>query len=122
VGFMSPSFVGIVPSIEMVIAAGVGGRSSLFGAIYGSLLVNFGKTYFSESMPELWLFVIGSMFILVVMVFPNGLADLDAVSAARAVAKLVARVRRRSVARTIEIAPLRIADSKPSVAGDDGSI
>src|SRR4030088_2656013 len=63
VGFMSPSFVGIVPSIEMVIAAAVGGRASLFGAIYGSLLVNFGKTYFSESFPELWLFVIGALFI-----------------------------------------------------------
>ncbi|MGC4060893.1 MAG: urea ABC transporter permease subunit UrtC [Aquabacterium sp.] len=49
VGFMSPSFVGIVPSIEMVIFAAVGGRMSLVGAIYGALLVNFGKTYFSES-------------------------------------------------------------------------
>jgi urea transport system permease protein len=77
VGFMSPSFVGIVPSIEMVIAAAVGGRASLFGAIYGSLLVNFGKTYFSESFPELWLFVIGAMFIAVVMVLPNGLAGIN---------------------------------------------
>jgi len=77
VGFMSPSFVGIVPSIEMVIAAAVGGRASLFGAIYGSLLVNFGKTYFSESFPELWLFVIGAMFIVVVIALPNGLAGLD---------------------------------------------
>lgn len=74
VGFMSPSFVGIVPSIEMVIAAAVGGRHSLLGAIYGSLLVNFGKTYFSEEFPELWLFLLGALFILVVMVFPNGLA------------------------------------------------
>jgi urea transport system permease protein len=119
VGFMSPSFVGIVPSIEMVIAAAVGGRSSLFGAIYGSLLVNFGKTYFSESMPELWLFVIGAMFILVVMVFPNGLADLDLVAAARSAQKLVTRMRRRSPARAIGLAPLRIADSKPSVASPD---
>jgi urea transport system permease protein len=77
VGFMSPSFVGIVPSIEMVIAAAVGGRASLFGAIYGSLLVNFGKTYFSESFPELWLFVIGALFIGVVMLFPDGLAGID---------------------------------------------
>jgi urea transport system permease protein len=76
VGFMSPSFVGIVPSIEMVIAAAVGGRHSLLGAIYGSLLVNFGKTYFSEEFPELWLFLLGSLFILVVMVFPNGLAGV----------------------------------------------
>jgi urea transport system permease protein len=78
VGFMSPSFVGIVPSIEMVIAAAVGGRHSLLGAIYGSLLVNYGKTFFSESLPELWLFLLGGLFILVVMAFPNGLAGLDA--------------------------------------------
>lgn len=77
VGFMSPSFVGIVPSIEMVICAAVGGRGSLFGAVYGSLLVNFGKTYFSESFPELWLFVIGFLFIAVVMLFPNGLAGIQ---------------------------------------------
>jgi urea transport system permease protein len=77
VGFMSPSFVGIVPSIEMVIFAAVGGRNSLFGAIYGTLLVNFGKTYFSESFPELWLFVIGFLFIGVVMLFPNGLAGIE---------------------------------------------
>jgi urea transport system permease protein len=77
VGFMSPSFVGIVPSIEMVIATAVGGRASLLGAIYGSLLVNYGKTFFSESLPELWLFLLGGLFILVVMAFPNGLAGLD---------------------------------------------
>jgi urea transport system permease protein len=76
VGFMSPSFVGIVPSIEMVIYAAVGGRLSLIGAVYGTLLVNFGKTYFSESFPELWLFLMAALFIGVVMAFPNGLAGL----------------------------------------------
>ncbi|MFT5532757.1 MAG: urea transport system permease protein [Burkholderiaceae bacterium] len=76
VGFMSPSFVGIVPSIEMVIYAAVGGRMSLLGAIYGTLLVNFGKTYFSETLPELWLFLMGGLFITVVMYFPNGIAGL----------------------------------------------
>lgn len=76
VGFMSPSFVGIVPSIEMVIFAAVGGRMSLIGAVYGTLLINFGKTAFSESFPELWLFLIGGLFIAVVILFPNGLAGL----------------------------------------------
>ncbi|MBF0264889.1 MAG: urea ABC transporter permease subunit UrtC [Gammaproteobacteria bacterium] len=76
VGFMSPSFVGIVPSIEMVIFAAVGGRMSLIGVIYGTLLVNFGKTMFSETFPEFWLFLMGSLFIGVVMYFPNGLAGL----------------------------------------------
>ncbi|MDH5693701.1 MAG: urea ABC transporter permease subunit UrtC [Gammaproteobacteria bacterium] len=76
VGFMSPSFVGIVPSIEMVIFAAVGGRMSLIGAVYGALIVNFGKTYFSESAPVLWLLLMGALFITVVMAFPNGLAGL----------------------------------------------
>jgi urea transport system permease protein len=78
VGFMSPSFVGIVPSIEMVIFAAVGGRMSLVGAVYGALLVNFGKTYFSETFPDLWLFLMAALFIGVTMAFPNGLAGLYA--------------------------------------------
>jgi urea transport system permease protein len=60
----------------MVIYAAVGGRYSLFGAIYGTLLVNWAKTSFSESFPELWLFGLGALFIGVVMLFPNGLAGL----------------------------------------------
>ena len=51
VGFMSPSFVGIVPSIEMVIYTAVGGRMSIFGAVYGTLAVNFAKTALSEIFP-----------------------------------------------------------------------
>ncbi len=76
VGFMSPSFVGIVPSIEMVIYAAVGGRMSLVGAVYGTLLVNAGKTFFSESFPDLWLFLMAGLFIGVTMAFPMGLAGL----------------------------------------------
>jgi urea transport system permease protein len=76
VGFMSPSFVGIVPSIEMIIYAAVGGRMSLVGAVYGTLLVNAGKTFFSESFPDLWLFLMAAMFIGVTMAFPMGLAGV----------------------------------------------
>jgi urea transport system permease protein len=39
-------------------------------------LVNFGKTFFSESFPDLWLFLMAALFIAVVLVFPNGLAGL----------------------------------------------
>lgn len=76
VGFMSPTLIGIVPSIEMVIFCAVGGRLSIIGAVYGALLVNWAKTTFSESFPELWLFGLGALFIAVVMAFPNGLAGV----------------------------------------------
>ncbi|KTT40132.1 urea ABC transporter permease [Pseudomonas oryzihabitans] len=105
VGFMSPSFVGIVPSIEMVIFAAVGGRLSLLGAVYGTLLVNFGKTYFSESFPELWLYLMGGLFIAVVLYFPNGLAGLWKSHGLPLVARL-----RRQPARTVA------APAKPTAA------
>ena len=76
VGFMSPSFVGIVPSIELIILCAVGGRLSLVGAVYGALLVNASKTLFSESFPDLWLFLMAALFIGVTMAFPFGLAGL----------------------------------------------
>ncbi|WP_371872921.1 urea ABC transporter permease subunit UrtC [Notoacmeibacter sp. MSK16QG-6] len=95
VGFMSPSFVGIVPSIEMVIFAAVGGRLSLFGAIYGTLLVNYAKTSFSESFPELWLFAMGGLFIAVVMAFPDGIAGLYNRYLAPHIARLLGTMRKR---------------------------
>lgn len=76
VGFISPSLVGIVPSIEMVIFAAMGGKHSLLGAVYGTLLVNTGKSLFSENFPQLWPFFMGGLFIAVVMLFPDGLAGI----------------------------------------------
>jgi urea transport system permease protein len=76
VGLASPSLVGIVPSIEMVIYAAVGGRLSLIGAVYGAILVGAGKTYFSENFVEYWLYFIGGLFMLVVIFLPQGLASL----------------------------------------------
>lgn len=91
VGFMSPSFVGIVPSIEMVIFCAVGGRNSLLGAVWGTLLVNWSKTLFSEAFPELWQFGLGALFIAVVLFFPDGLAGLWKTR----VEPLLARLRQR---------------------------
>jgi urea transport system permease protein len=75
-GLASPSLVGIVPSIEMVIYAAVGGRLSLVGTVYGTLVVFAAKTFFSENFPEIWLYLLGALFILVVVFLPTGLAGL----------------------------------------------
>ena len=75
-GVISPALVGVVPSIEMVVWAAVGGRASLGGAIAGALLVNFAKDKISSVLPEFWLYVLGLIFILVVTVMPKGLAGM----------------------------------------------
>jgi urea transport system permease protein len=75
-GLASPSLVGIVPSVEMVIYAAVGGRLSLIGAVYGTLLVLSAKTFFSENFVEYWQYFIGALFIAIVVFLPSGLAGL----------------------------------------------
>ncbi len=75
-GLASPALVGIVPSIEMVIYAAVGGRFSLIGAVYGAILVGYAKTFFSENFVEYWIYFIGALFVVVVMFLPKGLAGL----------------------------------------------
>lgn len=76
VGLITPSNMGIVPSIEMVIWVAVGGRGTLWGAVLGALLVNYGKSTFSESFPEIWQYFFGALFIGVVLLFPGGIAGL----------------------------------------------
>jgi urea transport system permease protein len=78
-GDISPAMVGVIPSIEMVVAVAVGGRESLTGVILGTLLVNFGKDWISNAMPQLWLFVMGALFVLVVTGMRGGLASLPQV-------------------------------------------
>jgi urea transport system permease protein len=108
VGVISPAMIGVVPSIEMVVWVAVGGRTSLLGAVAGTLLVNFGKDWISSAMPDLWLFVIGVLFVLVVMLLPSGLSD---------VGELVQKLRRRvSVRRPKEEKKVPEADAAPQGA------
>ena len=76
VGMISPEMMGIIPSIEMVLWVAVGGRYSIFGAVIGALVTNSAKTFFSETYPDMWLFFLGGLFILVVLVMPNGLVGV----------------------------------------------
>jgi urea transport system permease protein len=78
VGVISPAMVGVVPSIEMVIAVAIGGRSSLTGVVLGTLLVNFGKDSISSAVPEVWQLVMGLLFILAVTILPKGLGGVPA--------------------------------------------
>lgn len=72
-GIVSPQYMSIAFSIEMVIWVAVGGRASLIGAILGALAVNWGKTLLSEQYPDIWLFFQGALFLIVVTILPDGI-------------------------------------------------
>lgn len=76
VGIITPSQIGVLPSLEMVIWVAVGGRGTLVGAIVGAVGVNWARSVLTNHFPELWPFFLGGLFIAVVLAFPDGLVGL----------------------------------------------
>ncbi|MGF6183748.1 urea transport system permease protein [Massilia sp. UYP32] len=76
VGIVNPSEMSPANSIEMVIWVAVGGRGTLLGAILGAFTVNGLKSWFTAAFPDLWLFALGLLFILVTLLMPKGLLGL----------------------------------------------
>jgi urea transport system permease protein len=73
VGIINPSEFSPLNSLEVVIWVAVGGRGTLYGAIVGAVLVNYAKTLLTGWAPEIWLFFLGTAFILVTVLLPDGL-------------------------------------------------
>jgi urea transport system permease protein len=76
VGIINPSEFAPLNSIEVVIWVAVGGRGMLYGAVTGALLVNYAKTYLTGALPEMWLYALGAIFVLVTVFLPRGIVGL----------------------------------------------
>ncbi|MGW7517523.1 urea ABC transporter permease subunit UrtC [Streptomyces sp. NPDC054796] len=79
VGIISPALIGIVPSIEFVIGAAIGGRASMLGAVIGAVAVAWARSALSEEFPAAWTYAQALLFITVVAFLPGGLVSLGAV-------------------------------------------
>ncbi len=73
IGIISPSAMGVVPSIEMVILVAVGGRGTIAGALVGALLVKFMENGLNTLYPGGWQYLLGALFVLAVVAFPRGI-------------------------------------------------
>jgi urea transport system permease protein len=93
VGIINPSELAPASSIEMAIWVAVGGRGTLVGAAIGALAINGLKSYLTAAYPDLWLFALGAVFVLVTMYLPTGLVGL------------ISRIRTRLRERKAQAAP-----------------
>ncbi|MCH9827998.1 MAG: urea ABC transporter permease subunit UrtC [Gammaproteobacteria bacterium] len=84
VGIINPGEFSPINSIEAVVWVAVGGRGTLYGAALGAGIVNYSKTWFTAAMPEVWLYALGALFIVVTLFLPKGVVGL------------IARLRRKS--------------------------
>ena len=76
VGIINPGEFAPINAIEVVIWVAVGGRGTLYGAVVGAVIVNFAKTWFTAALPEVWLYALGALFVLVTLFLPNGVIGL----------------------------------------------
>jgi urea transport system permease protein len=76
IGIINPSEFAPANSIEIVIWVALGGRGTLVGAALGAVIVAGAKSHLTATMPDLWLFVLGGMFIVVTIFLPKGVLGL----------------------------------------------
>ncbi|WP_373091774.1 urea ABC transporter permease subunit UrtC [Zhongshania sp.] len=76
VGIINPGEFGPINSIEIVIWVAIGGRGTLFGAVIGAVAVNYAKTYFTGAFPEVWLFMLGALFVVSTLYLPKGIVGV----------------------------------------------
>jgi urea transport system permease protein len=76
VGIINPNEFSPLNSIEVLVWVAVGGRATLYGAAMGAILINYAKSYLTVELPEVWLFVLGGLFVFVTLVLPQGMAGL----------------------------------------------
>jgi urea transport system permease protein len=101
VGIINPSEFAPINSIEVVIWVAVGGRGTLYGAAAGAVLVNYAKTYLTGAFPEVWLYALGALFVLVTLFLPRGLVGLSMPWSKREI-KTNERSRQNSLPREVD--------------------
>lgn len=78
VGIINPSEMTPDKSLEAVVWVAVGGRGTLFGPVLGAVVINALKSWATRAIPDMWLILLGSMFLFVVLFLPEGLISIPA--------------------------------------------
>lgn len=76
VGIINPGEFQPLNSIEIAIWVAVGGRGTLHGAMLGAVIIAAAETVLTARLPELWLFALGTLFLVVTLFLPQGVAGL----------------------------------------------
>ena len=72
-GIISHQEIGPLLSVEGVIWVAVGGRGTLIGAFVGTILIKGAESLLSEQFAWMWGLLVGLIFILVIVLMPDGI-------------------------------------------------
>ena len=118
VGIITPSQIGVLPSLEIVVWVATGGRNSLIGAIIGAVGINAARSVLTAHFPEWWPVILGGLFVAVVLFFPDGIVGIPA-QCRRGIRRLRAKFA-GVPARRPEPTPRRSRETASTVSRSDG--
>ncbi len=75
-GIITPKFMEPFWSIMVVVWVALGGRSSLWGAVLGTISVSILYDTMTSVAPDYWKFMLGGLFIFVPLFLPGGLMSI----------------------------------------------
>jgi urea transport system permease protein len=109
VGIINPSEMAPDKSLEAVVWVAVGGRGTLIGPIIGAIGVNALKSWATRAYPDMWLLILGTLFVLVTIFMPRGIVGLPE--------------QLRALKRRVQAKPATapIVDAKPGLASPESA-
>lgn len=70
---VAPEMTGFQFGTELVIWVALGGRGTVLGPVFGTLIIDLGSAYLSGDLPFIWKLILGLAFVFVIVVMPKGL-------------------------------------------------
>jgi branched-chain amino acid transport system permease protein len=91
---VAPENASFVFGTELVMWVALGGRGTLIGPVVGTVSIDLISAYLSGDLPFVWKLIVASIFVLVIVVLPQGIVPVITVAAR----KLWGHVSRREIA------------------------
>lgn len=108
-GVVAPENTGFLFGTELVIWVALGGRGTLLGPVLGTIAIDYVSASLSGEFPFFWQLFVGTTFVIVIIVLPEGLAGL--------VRRGLAIMPRREIDPAPRLAPLTAAPAPPAGQG-----
>jgi branched-chain amino acid transport system permease protein len=80
---VAPEIASFVFGTELVMWVALGGRGTLVGPVVGAVAIDLTSAYLSGNLPFVWKLIVGAIFVLVIVILPQGLLPVLAAAARR---------------------------------------
>ncbi|WP_245425042.1 ATP-binding cassette domain-containing protein [Rhizobium sp. M10] len=75
-GVVAPENTGFVFGTELVVWTALGGRGTIIGPLFGAIGIDYLSASLSGDLPFLWQLIVGTLFVVMIILLPGGLASL----------------------------------------------